>query len=397
VIYIHVPFCRSFCTYCDFYSELAPRCRRDEDLRAQVGLFARYADAVCAEVGVRRGDVSSEVNTLYIGGGTPSVLPLSVLSRVVGSVSGFGPFDEFTVEVNPEDVVERGLEYAVGLRGLGVNRVSMGVQSFDDSVLRWMNRRHSAAGAVEAFGILRAAGFSNISVDLIFGLSQLSSGQWRDTVARAIGLGAEHVSAYQLSVESGSALGKLVARGRYVEASDEVCAGQYGVLCDMLAEAGYGHYEVSNFARPGFEARHNGAYWRRVPYVGLGPGAHSLRGNVRSWNGDSLDGYLKRWSGAPSGAVSEASSGTFSETSSVAPSGDSDGFEVLSEAQVVEETIMLGLRTAEGVDRGYLLGHCPASVIDRLFDSGSLEISGDRIRIPESRFFVSDDIISDLI
>jgi oxygen-independent coproporphyrinogen-3 oxidase len=298
-------------------------------------------------------------------------------------VSDFGPFDEFTVEVNPEDVVERGIEYAVGLRNLGVNRVSMGVQSFDDSILRWMNRRHSSSGAVEAFGILRSAGFSNISIDLIFGLSQLSSGQWKDTVARAIGLGAEHISAYQLSVEEGSALGKLVASGRYVEASDEVCAGQYGVLCGMLAEAGYRHYEVSNFARPGFEARHNGAYWRRVPYVGLGPGAHSLKGDVRSWNGDSLEGYLKKWS-----VVSSRAAG------SEVPS---DGCEVLSEAQVVEETVMLGLRTAEGVDRAYLLGHCPSTVINRLLDSGSLEISGDRIRIPESRFFVSDDIISDLI
>jgi len=387
VIYIHVPFCRSFCTYCDFYSELAPRCRRDGDSKVQAGLFARYADAVCAEVGARRGEISSEVNTLYIGGGTPSVLPLSVLSRVVGAVSDFGPSDEFTVEVNPEDVLENGLEYAVGLRSLGVNRVSMGVQSFDDSILRWMNRRHSAAGAVEAFGILRSAGFSNISIDLIFGLSQLTSEQWRNTVARAIGLGAEHISAYQLSVEAGSVLGKLVARGRYVEASDEVCAGQYGVLCYMLAEAGYRHYEVSNFARPGFEARHNGAYWRRVPYVGLGPGAHSLKGDVRSWNGDSLDGYLKKW--LPHSKVFSVSSAAHSE--------DLSGYEVLSEDQVAEETIMLGLRTAEGVDLAYLRGHCPSSVIDRLLDSGSLEISGDRIRIPESRFFVSDDIISDLI
>lgn len=387
MIYIHVPFCRSFCTYCDFYSELAPRCRRDEDSKFQVGLFARYADAVCAEVGARRGEISSEVNTLYIGGGTPSVLPLSVLSRVVGAVSDFGPFDEFTVEVNPEDVVEKGFDYAEGLRLLGVNRVSMGVQSFDDSILRWMNRRHSAAGVVEAFGILRSAGFSNISIDLIFGLSQLTSEQWRNTVARAIGLGAEHISAYQLSVEAGSVLGKLVARGRYVEASDEVCAGQYGVLCDMLAEAGYRHYEVSNFARSGFEARHNGAYWRRVPYVGLGPGAHSLKGDVRSWNGDSLDGYLKKW--LPHSKVFSVSSAAHSE--------DLSGYEVLSEDQVVEETIMLGLRTAEGVDLAYLRGHCPSSVIDRLLDSGSLEIFGNLIRIPESRFFVSDDIISDLI
>ena len=174
------------------------------------------------------------VNTLYIGGGTPSVLPLDVLRRIVdallssrslrrgeNTVGAQSPFEEFTVEVNPEDIVEKGGEYVRGLLALGVNRVSMGIQSFDDGILRWMNRRHSAAGAVEAFRILRRCGVRNISVDLIFGLSQLADDVWKDTIERALELAPEHISAYQLSIEEGSALAKLVADGRYVEASDE--------------------------------------------------------------------------------------------------------------------------------------------------------------------------------
>ena len=241
------------------------------------------------------------VNTLYIGGGTPSVLPLDVLRRIVdallssrslrrgeNTVGAQSPFEEFTVEVNPEDIVEKGGEYVRGLLETGVDRVSMGIQSFDDGILRWMNRRHSAAGAVEAFRILRRCGVRNISVDLIFGLSQLADDVWEDTIERALELAPEHISAYQLSIEEGSALAKLVADGRYVEASDEQCRHQYDVLCQTLRQAGYHHYEISNFARPGFEAVHNNAYWSRVPYIGLGPGAHSLTGDIRSWNSQEL-------------------------------------------------------------------------------------------------------------
>ena len=244
------------------------------------------------------------VNTLYIGGGTPSVLPLDVLSRIVGAVSQTERlslvtepvevttptelFDEFTVEVNPEDIVEKGREYVRGLLALGVNRISMGIQSFNDDILRWMNRRHDAGNAVKAFHILRESGVLNISIDLIFGISQLTDETWKDTIEKALELSPEHISAYQLSIEEGSALAKMVADGRYVEASEEQCRHQYDVLCQTLRQAGYHHYEISNFAKPGFEAVHNSAYWRRAPYIGLGPGAHSLTGNVRSWNSQEL-------------------------------------------------------------------------------------------------------------
>ena len=328
------------------------------------------------------------VNTLYIGGGTPSVLPLDVLRRIVdallssrslrrgeNTVGAQSPFEEFTVEVNPEDIVEKGGEYVRGLLALGVNRVSMGIQSFDDGILRWMNRRHSAAGAVEAFRILRRCGVRNISVDLIFGLSQLADDVWKDTIERALELAPEHISAYQLSIEEGSALAKLVADGRYVEASEEQCRRQYDILCRCLGRSGYHHYEISNFAKPGFEAVHNSAYWRRAPYIGLGPGAHSLTGDIRSWNSQELP--HRSTDGSPA---------TYSRTS-----------ETLSPENIRVERIMLSLRTDKGLEAAELYSLADRAVINSLLSEGALEKQGGSIRIPESRLFTSDEIIRELI
>lgn len=384
MIYLHVPFCGSFCTYCDFYSEI---CRGGR-------AFNEYADAVLKEVNDRREEICMNmsapgaVNTLYIGGGTPSVLPLDVLRRIVdallssrslrrgeNTVGVQSPFEEFTVEVNPEDIVEKGGKYVRGLLETGVDRVSMGIQSFDDGILRWMNRRHSAAGAVEAFRILRRCGVRNISVDLIFGLSQLADDVWKDTIERALELAPEHISAYQLSIEEGSALAKLVADGRYIEASDEQCRHQYDVLCQSLRQAGYHHYEISNFARPGFEAVHNSAYWSRVPYIGLGPGAHSLTGDIRSWNSHELP--HRSTDGSPS---------TYSRTS-----------ETLSPEDIRVERIMLSLRTDKGLEAAELYSLADRAVINSLLSEGALEKQGGSIRIPESRLFTSDEIIRELI
>ncbi|MBQ2197636.1 MAG: coproporphyrinogen III oxidase family protein, partial [Bacteroidales bacterium] len=250
MIYIHVPFCRSFCTYCDFYSEIAPK--------KECGSTEAFVDAVLEEAESRKEELSSPspVNTLYIGGGTPSVLPLDVLSRLVQGVSSYtnSPFGEFTIEVNPEDIVEKGEGYVRGFVQLGVSRVSMGIQSFDDGILKWMNRRHDSSRAGEAFRILRSGGIGNISVDLIFGLSQLSDETWIQTIEKTLALEPEHISAYQLSIEEGSALGELVVKGKYSEAGEDLCRRQYDILCSRLKAAGYHHYEISNFAKPGYEA-----------------------------------------------------------------------------------------------------------------------------------------------
>lgn len=310
-----------------------------------------------------------------MGGGTPSVLPPSVLSRLVRGVNEavFGEplhnYPEFTVEVNPEDIIEKGEEYIAVLQELGVNRISMGIQSFDDNVLGWMNRRHDAEHAERAYWMLRSAGFRNISIDLIYGIGDVPDASWEATVHKAIGLSPSQISAYQLSVEEGSSLAMLAESGRYTEADDEDCRRQYELLCRLLGEAGYHHYEVSNFAYPGFEARHNSAYWRRVPYVGLGAGAHSaLAGadgkvNVRRWNSEAETGYVP-------------------------------GQEILTEENIRMETIMLGLRTDMGVDPSCL----PAGPAAMLVDEGALVLTHEgNLRIPEERFFVSDEIIRELV
>ena len=359
MVYIHIPWCRSFCTYCGFYSEI-PR----DDL-------GDFVSGLCDEILSRKDEIlrSLAVDTVYIGGGTPSILSAEELGKIISTLRSIREdigSEEFTVEVNPDDIVKKGATYAEGLRRLGVSRISMGVQSFDDGLLRWMNRRHNAEDAVTAFRILREAGFDNVSLDLIFGIGDFAGREfteemWVDTIDRTLTLAPEHISAYQLSVEPESALEKLCEKGRFTPAGDEKCARQYDALCRRLAEKGYHHYEISNFALPGREARHNSAYWHHTPYVGLGPGAHSLRLSedgrwVRSWN----------YPGA--------------------------GSEILSDEQIRMETIMLGLRTDRGVEPP-LLGEKAAGPLGR----GDLVPTADGLlRIPEDKFFISDAIISSL-
>lgn len=347
------------------------------------------------------------------------MLPLDVLSRIVGAVSQTERlslvtepvevtvptelFDEFTVEVNPEDIVEKGLEYVRGLLALGVNRISMGIQSFNDDILRWMNRRHDAGNAVKAFHILRESGVRNISIDLIFGISQLTDETWKDTIEKALELSPEHISAYQLSIEEGSALAKMVADGRYVEASEEQCRRQYDILCRCLGRSGYHHYEISNFAKPGFEAVHNSAYWRRAPYIGLGPGAHSLTGNVRSWNSQELPHRQQDETSScnPDRISSCNPDSTSCQTSSRNPSGKlatySRNFETLSPEDIRVERIMLSLRTDKGLKATELYSLADRAVINSLLSEGALEKQGGSICIPESRLFTSDEIIRELI
>lgn len=382
MIYVHIPFCRSFCTYCDFYSEIASDCS------GQKG----FAQALSAEISARSAEIRQNirtqpgVHTLYIGGGTPSVLPLTVFRRMLDDLSAAGaegPFDEFTVEVNPEDIVEKGHAYAEGLLELGVNRVSMGVQSFDDDILKWMNRRHDSERARKAYMILEEAGFDNISIDLIFGLPQLSSQNWIANIEKALEISPsgrlpKHISSYQLSVEEGSALARMLASGKWIEASDEVCAGQYEILCSLLAEAGYGHYEISNFSLKGYEAVHNSAYWRHLPYVGLGPGAHSFSfPDVRKWNDPNLKAYLEA-----------AKTGDFGKVS---------GGETLTAEQLRIERIMLALRTSEGLSEEDVREVGLGPSVSNLVAQGKLQETDGGIRIPEAGFFISDSIISELV
>lgn len=338
-----------------------------------------YLEALSREASARRNFMGVPPDTVYVGGGTPSLLSSEQFTRLVEILRrnfDLSSVTEFTIEANPDDVTPEKLAL---WRSCGVNRLSMGVQSLCDDHLRWMRRRHSADGARRAFALAREAGFDNISLDLIFGFAALTDMQWEYNISEILQLDPEHISCYQMMLEEGSPLSEMAAEGRYSEPAQEACAAQYAVLQRALTAAGYRQYEVSNFSKPGLEARHNSAYWRREPYLGLGPAAHSFDGDrLRCWNEPDLESYIKDYASASSS-------------------------ETLYARDIFNETVMLSLRTAEGLDTTALKAGFPeyyAQVrpeLDRLVASGDLEPApSGRCRIPADRLFVSDGIMESL-
>lgn len=371
-LYIHIPFCRSKCLYCDFYSRV----------RVEVP-WERWLTALEAEAVGRRGELSAPPATIYVGGGTPSLMPAEIAVRLcegMRRIFGASP-REVTIELNPDDVTP---EYAGALMRAGYNRFSMGVQSFHDNSLRLMGRRHTAAQAVRAFEVLRSAG--NVSLDLIFGLPGQTFEQWRADVAQTIALRPQHVSCYSLMLEEDTPLTRLVDSGRIDVPADDVSEAMYRHLCDALAAAGYRHYEISNFALPGYESAHNSAYWRSHPYLGLGAGAHSYDGaSRRSCNPPDIEGYMRRYADG---------------TGTYAPEQ-----EMLTPQQLRHEYVMTRLRTARGISlRRYaaLFGEeaaeALAATVAAMLRDGRLAATADgRVRIPEDRWLAADPIIVDLL
>lgn len=359
-IYVHVPFCHSKCFYCDFYS-LASTARVDA-----------YADALAREWAARKGEFGGEsVTTLYFGGGTPSILRPDVFSRLA-ALFPLQKVDEFTIEVNPEDVSEAAAE--AWLKA-GVNRVSMGVQSLDDAELRAVGRRHTAAQALEAVRTLRRAGIGNISGDLIYGLPGQTVESWRESLRTLLGSGITHLSAYCLSFEQGTRLYRMREKGEVAEQDDEVIERMYGVLCDQARRAGMNHYEISNFARPGMESRHNSSYWTGAPYLGLGPGAHSLGADgVRRF----VPSNLNRWLADPENAA-ERDEETATDR--------------------INDRILISLRTARGLDLSALETDAAAHIAQAARPhvlSGNLVETGTHLVVPESRWLLCDSVIRDL-
>ena len=286
-IYIHIPFCKQRCSYCAFYSTTLYNIRE------------QYVNALCKELVMRKDYAGgATIETIYFGGGTPSTLSIEQLQRICNTIYATYPVSdtaEVTIECNPDDLTT---DFLSQLKELPFNRISMGVQSFNDTQLKRLGRRHNADKARQAVKNAREAGYDNISIDLIFGLPQLTDELWDDTLEKALAISSrgnlpKHISAYQLSVEEGSMLEKMISKGMCAEAPEEECRRQYEKLCRVLQQAGYEHYEISNFAMPGYQAKHNSAYWKHVPYVGLGPGAHSFLDGKRLWNADDLSAYLK--------------------------------------------------------------------------------------------------------
>lgn len=367
-IYIHVPFCQGRCIYCDFYSTT-----EGEEWKS------RYVDALLAELRMRRDELPlARVHSIYIGGGTPSQLPARALSGILNEVCRLYPVDsdaEVTVEANPDDVTP---EWLAALSHTPVNRLSMGVQSFDDALLRLIRRRHTAQQAVRAVEQAARHGISNVSIDLIYGLPTQTMEQWQADVRQALALDVQHLSAYSLSYEEGTPLWRMLEQGRIEEADEELSLCMYEHLIDSTRAAGFAHYEISNFCRPGRHSQHNSAYWHGVPYLGFGPGAHSYDGmRTRRWNLSDLKGYVQA-----AGSMPPHQS------------------EVLTDDELYDETVMTRLRTSEGLSLDLLTAayraYCMAQAEPHL-RAGRLEQAGSTIRLTRQGIFTSNDIISDLM
>lgn len=367
-IYIHVPFCQGRCIYCDFYSTT-----EGEEWKS------RYVDALLAELRMRRDELPlARVHSIYIGGGTPSQLPARALAAILNEVCRLFPVDsdaEVTVEANPDDVTP---EWLAALSHTPVNRLSMGVQSFDDALLRLIRRRHTAQQAVCAVEQAALHGISNVSIDLIYGLPTQTMEQWQADVCQALALDVQHLSAYSLSYEEGTPLWRMLEQGRIEEADEELSLCMYEHLIDSTRAAGFTHYEISNFCRPGRHSQHNSAYWHGVPYLGFGPGAHSYDGmRTRRWNLSDLKGYVQA-----AGSMPPHQS------------------EVLTDDELYDETVMTRLRTSEGLSLDLLTAayraYCMAQAEPHL-RAGRLEQAGSTIRLTRQGIFTSNDIISDLM
>lgn len=345
-----------------------------------------YVQALCHEVEARRSELPhARVRTIYIGGGTPSLLSPTLLQQILNTVYANYEVDadaEVTVEMNPDDPVD-----VARLRH--INRVSLGIQTFDDSLLRLIRRRHDSATAVQAVRHLQAAGIRNISIDLIYGLPGQTLVQWERDLDTTFALGVQHLSAYALSYEEGTLLTRWRDEGRIREASDELSVEMYQRLCQRAREAGFEHYEISNFALPGYQSRHNSSYWTGIPYLGFGPGAHSYDGlRMRRANLPDLNEYLSFYSSLRGGHEGAAPC----------------SYEQLSDTDLHDEAIMCGLRTREGIDLQQFLARFGESRLDTLLtnaaphlSAGRLIRAADHLHLAEHALMTSDDIMSDLM
>lgn len=370
-LYIHIPFCKTKCIYCDFYSVTSTETSE------------RYISALADELSMRLNEVGARtINTIYIGGGTPSLLSISQLKSLIDAINektDLSHTEEFTIEVNPDDVTK---QYITSLRELGVNRVSMGIQSFNDAELAFLNRRHTAQQAIKAVTDIRAGGISNVSIDLIYGIPGQTIASWNDSVNSAISLRIPHISCYSLSYEEGTRLYIMRNLGKIEECSEDNCIKMYSNLIRILKIAGYEHYEISNFAKPGMYSQHNSSYWNSTPYIGLGVSAHSFDGEIRRYNTYSLKDYLSK---IENGLTA---------------------FQIEKEStwQRYNETVMIRLRTKWGLDSSEikkiygepLYAHlCQNS--EQFLKTGLLIRTGDKLFLTDKGAMLSDLIIRELM
>ena len=360
-LYVHVPFCARRCLYCDF----AIAVRREVPADEFIGSIER-------ELSLRFPPVEEwKLDTLYFGGGTPSRLGVDGMRRLVEVISrhaSLKPGAEVTIEANPDDIIDFD---AAALRDTGVNRVSLGVQTFDDAVLKWMHRVHDSDAIPKSIDVLRRGGFEDISLDLIFSLPESLPRDWRRDLERAVSFHPTHVSLYGLTIEADAPLGKQVARGEVSEAPEERYEADFLLAHEVLAAGGFHHYEVSNFAKPGHRARHNSSYWRGVPYAGIGPGAHEFDGRVRRWNVSGYVDWVRRLS---------------------KDSDPREGDETLTAANRIAEDVYLGLRTTDGL----VVSRDELAYAKPWIDAGWARIEGSTLELTPLGWLRLDSLAADL-
>lgn len=374
-LYVHIPFCATRCSYCGFYST------------TKLDLQDRYVDSLCREIALRKEYLSSYstdskaantiIRTIYIGGGTPSQLSRYSLEKLFHAIDTYlecSP-EEVTMEVNPDDVTN---DLAETISALHINRVSMGAQTFDDNRLKFLNRRHKSFQVERAIDILHEHGVGNISIDLMFGFPSQTCDSWKEDVRRAISLDIQHISAYSLMYEEGTRLYRMLKENMISEIDEEVSLNMYNELINILCDAGYEHYEISNFAKNGYRALHNSSYWHDIPYLGIGAAAHSYNIKSRQWNVSDINKYIE-----------SISHDTVPFT-----------FESIDADTHYNDIVTTELRTSEGIDLSrlddkyvqYIVKQAARHVADKTID-----INDGHLKLTREGLYISDMIMSDLM
>lgn len=396
-LYAHVPFCLSKCPYCDFNTYQGIESQFGDFLTAVTGEIRAWARALGRPA----------VNTIFLGGGTPSYLPDGDVGRILEAIADAYPVRgdaEITAECNPNDLTAA---KCAELRAAGINRVSMGVQSMDNGLLAMLGRRHDAAEAVAALEACRQAGFDNVNLDLMYGLPQQTLEQWRETVERILAQLPEHISMYSLTLEEGTPLKRWVEQGRLPEPDPDLAADMYDLARAALGNAGYHHYEISNWSQAGRESEHNLAYWRNLQWLGVGPGAHSsLRtvesaGGCRFWTVRSPRDYARlaaEWFGSASRWESVTAAG-------IEGVPTVDGLEVIDEETAAAETMFLGLRLLDGMDVAAASARVGVDLLAR-YENELAELTAERLlvweddgrlRLAEEAYLVANQVFTQFL
>lgn len=369
-LYIHIPYCKTRCIYCDFYKET------DEST------MERFTKSLCLEFILRKDEAKEPIKTIYFGGGTPTRLHATHFEDIFSHIySNYNvlPDAEITIEANPDDLND---EYITLIKQLPVNRISIGIQSFDDKELKFLSRRHSAQEAVDAVKRCQQDGFDNISIDLIYGLPNQTLSVWESNIQKAINLGIQHISAYHLIYEENTKLYTLLERGRVTPVADDISIEMFSMLISKLKDSGFEQYEISNFAKNGQYSKHNTSYWLDHKYIGFGPSAHSYNGEKRSWNISSIGKYM----------LAIENNELLQES------------EVLSEYEKYNEFILTKLRMMKGMNLNDLRSHFGDKLYDycmqiaiKYIDEQLLIVEGDMLRLTQKGIFISDGIMSSLM